>query len=110
MTVLSTILLQPSDHGRRMTLADFDSARAEPGRLYELSRGTVIVTDVPNPPHVETVDTLRQQLALYRGSHPGVIQRLLAGSECKILVEQTQSERHPDLAVYKTPPPGNDSA
>lgn len=110
MTLLTKIVVGPSDHGRRMTLDEFDTAEGVEGRIYELSRGGVVVTDVPNPKHGDTVDALRQQIALYRGTHPGVIQRLLAGSECKILVDPTQSERHPDIAVYKTLPPGEDSS
>jgi Uma2 family endonuclease len=34
---------------------------------------------------------------------------MLSGSDCKILIDSTQSERHPDLAVYKTPPPSRDA-
>ena len=68
------------------------------------------MTDVPNPPHGDTVDATREQFSSYRASHPGVIHRMYAGSECKLLMEQTQSERHPDLAIYKTPAPGIDSS
>src|SRR5215203_5306238 len=110
MTLLSKIIVGPGDHGRRMTLDEFDTAEAVDGRLYELSRGEVVVTDVLNPPHAQAVDALRQQLSEYRGKNPGLIQKLLSGSECKILVDPTQSERHPDLAVYKTPPPAMDSS
>ena len=110
MTLLSKTIVGPGDHGRRMTLDEFDTAEAMEGRLYELSRGEVVVTHVLNPPHAKAVDSLRQQLSEYRGKNPGVIQHLLSGSECKILVDPTQSERHPDLAVYKTPPPAMDSS
>jgi Uma2 family endonuclease len=92
-----------------MSLAEFENASATEGRSYELSRGTVIVTDVPNPPHTETLDELRQQLSAYRAARPGIIRHLLGGAECKLLIEGTQSERHPDLAVYKTASPGRDS-
>ena len=30
---------------------------------------------------------------------------IASGSECKILIARLVSERHPDLALYKTPPP-----
>jgi len=49
MTLLSKIIVGPADHGRRMTLDEFDTAEGVEGRLYELSRGEVVVTDVPNP-------------------------------------------------------------
>jgi len=110
MTLLSKIIVGPADHGRRMTLDEFDTAEGVEGRLYELSRGEVVVTDVPNPSHGDTVDAVRELLSQYRVSRPGVIHRVFGGSECKLLIEPTQSERHPDVAVYKTPPPARDSS
>src|SRR5215212_6914490 len=105
MTLLSKIMVGPGDHGRRMTLDEFDTAEGIEGRLYELSRGEVVVTDVPNPRHGAVVMTLRQQLIAYQITRPGIFHGVYAGSECKLLIDSTQSERHPDLAVYKTPPP-----
>lgn len=110
MATLTKIIVGPSDHGRRMTLDEFDTAEGMEGRLYELSRGEVIVTDVPNPPHLRTLDALRQQLVVYQASHPSVIYGLYSGSECKLLIGPTESERHPDLAIYKTPAPADDSS
>ena len=110
MTVLSKIVVGPADHGRRMTLDEFDTAEGVEGRLYELSRGEVVVTDVPNPGHGEVVFALRQQLAAYCFTKPGVVHGVYGGAECKLLIEPTQSERHPDVAVYKTPPPAKDSS
>ena len=109
MTLLTKTVVGPGDHGRRMSLDEFDTAEAVEGRIYELSRGEVVVTDVPNPPHARTVSTLRRQLTAYQFSSAGIIYDLLGGLECKLLIEPTQSERHPDLAVYKTAPPAEDS-
>ncbi|MDQ3624883.1 MAG: Uma2 family endonuclease, partial [Verrucomicrobiota bacterium] len=36
------------------------------------------------------------------------IYSVATGSEAKILVADDQSERHPDLLIYKTPPPATD--
>lgn len=91
-----------------MTLAEFDSAEGQEGRLYELSRGRVTVVDVPNTRHFAQIDEIREQLSGYRRAHPGKIYRIGTGSECKILLPDAESERHPDLAIYKTPPPDND--
>jgi len=91
-----------------MSLAEFDSAQGEEGRLYELSRGRVTVVDVPNTQHFAQVDEIREQLSGYRRTHPGTIYRIGTGSECKVLLPDAASERHPDLAVYKTPPPDED--
>ena len=108
-TVATKIKIGPADHGRRMSLADFEHTEVVEGRLYELGRGVIIVSDVPNPPHLAQVAALRRQLAAYDVTHPGKIYTVAAGSECKILLSDEDSERHPDLAVYKTAPPGDDS-
>ncbi len=109
MTKLAT-MIGPADHGRRMSLDEFDTAEGREGKLYELSRGVIIVTDVPNPPHGDKADKLRLSIDAYRLGHPDVIRNVFTGAECKLLIEPTQSERHPDLAIYKTLAPGDDSS
>ena len=42
--------LRPADHGRRLSLEDFTSASAEEGYRYELIRGRVYASPVPNAP------------------------------------------------------------
>jgi Uma2 family endonuclease len=101
----TAISVGPGDHGRRMRLADFDRAEGRPGHLYELSRGVVTVSDVPGPKHFAQVNAIRRQLMAYDLAHPGKIYGIASGSECKLLLWDLESERHPDLAVYKTPPP-----
>jgi Uma2 family endonuclease len=97
--------ISPADHGRRMSLADFEHAEVQEGHLYELGRGIIIVSDVPNPRHLRQVNAIRRQLAAYDLAHPGRIDTLAGGAECKILLDDQESERHPDLAVYLTPAP-----
>ena len=97
----------PSDHGRRMSLDEFDSAEGEPGGHYELSRGVITVTNVPNRRHFAQVNEVRKQLSVYEATHPGQIHAISAGTDCKILLADLDSERHPDWAVYKTPMPAH---
>jgi Uma2 family endonuclease len=61
---------------------------------------------VPGRAHFEQVYAIKQQLYLYKATHPEVI-RLIGGGggERKVLVPPYESERHPDVAVYKTDPP-----
>src|SRR5262245_38310383 len=94
----------PADHGRRMSLVDFEHVETVEGRMYELGRGVIIVSDVPNPPHLAQVTAIRRQLSAHDLAHPGRIYTITTGSECKILLSHLDSERHPDLAVYTTPP------
>jgi Uma2 family endonuclease/uncharacterized protein YndB with AHSA1/START domain len=105
----TAIMIGPEDHGHAMSLADFDHAEGREGYLYELSRGIIAVTDVPGKLHAAIMDAIKLQFFAYRLTHPGVIHLLPSGNECKILLERLQSERHPDLSIYKTPPPEPDN-
>jgi hypothetical protein len=104
----TVIRVGPADHGKRMSLKDFDHAEVQEGHLYELSRGIVTVSDVPKPKHLFQVEAMRRQLYSYDAAHPGTIYFVASGNECKLLVWDLESERHPDLAVYTTPPPKKD--
>jgi len=101
-------IIGPGDHGRRMSLAEFEHADGAEGHLYELGRGVVAVVDVPKPFHLVLIQAIRRQFYAYDASHPGRIHAIASGGECKILIEAFESERHPDLAIYKTPPPEGD--
>jgi Uma2 family endonuclease len=92
-----------------MSLADFDRAEGLPGNDYELSRGIITVVDVPNFRHLAQVDALREQLSAYRRTHSGVIHTIAGEGGCKVLIAQLDSERHPDWAIYLTPPPSGGS-
>jgi Uma2 family endonuclease len=54
------------------------------------------------------VNASRRQLAAFDLANPGKIFAIPAGSECKILLPDFDSERHPDISVYKTHPPSDD--
>ncbi len=95
----------PADQGRPMSLEEFEHAEAEEGQLYELSRGVVTMVDVPNPGRLAQVLAIRRQVHAYDAANPGRIHTIASGSECKLLISGLESERHPDVALYKTPPP-----
>jgi Uma2 family endonuclease len=103
--ITTALKIGPADQGRAMTLEEFTQAETQEGYLYELGRGVLAVSDVPNRRHVVQVITIRRQLNAYELAHPERISALLTGSECKIPVAGLQSERHPDLAVYCSPMP-----
>ncbi len=105
----TAIKIGPADNGRRMTLKDFEFAEVQEGHVCELSRGVVIVSDVPSIPHLTLVQRIRRQLAAYDLANPGKIHTIASGSECKLLVVGLESERHPDIAVYRKPPPALDN-
>jgi hypothetical protein len=92
-----------------MKLKAFDHAEVQPGYIYELSRGVIVVSDVPGRPHMAQADATRRQFEHYRLKRPGKIYMIGSGGECKFLVGAFDSERHPDLAIYKYPPLSDDN-
>jgi Uma2 family endonuclease len=98
----AAIKVGPADHGRPMSLADFDHAEVQEGYLYELGRGIIVVSDVPKRRHLLQVLEIRKTLTAYQLANPNRIYAICTGSECKLLISRYESERHPDLAVYKT--------
>jgi Uma2 family endonuclease len=87
-----------------MSLDEFDLAEAKEGYNYELGRTVVVVSDIPGRPHLAQVNATRRQFAAYDLANPGKIDTIASGSECKLLLPPFDSERHPDLSIYKLPP------
>ena len=104
MSTTSTVI-GPEQHGQHMSLDDFENATGLEGFSYELSRGVVTVIDVPHRRHLALIHNSRMLFYDYHKQHPGRIHTIAAGHECKILVKSLDSERHPDVAIYKTAPP-----
>lgn len=100
-----SICIGPEHNGRRMTLDRFDRATSRDGRLFELNKGVIETIDVPHPRHLAQLQAVRDQLILYKQSHPDAIYAVTGAMDSKILIASTQSERHPDLSVYLSPPP-----
>ena len=98
-TVTSTIRIGPADNGRLMTLEEFREAEVEEGYRYELARGVLEVTDVPNDPHGLVVWNLLCSIAVYAREHPGIIYRAGGGSEFRLWLPAMISGRNPDVAV-----------
>ena len=105
----ATIRIGRQDHGRRMSLDDFDQVRISDGIRVELGRGIIEVSDIPLPPHLMVLDRLRRLLHAFEQRHPRQIWGMAAANDCKLPVAEYESERHPDLAVYLTEPPYQDS-
>ncbi len=96
----------PSDHGRKMSLKAFEFVETEEGFHYELSRGFITVSQVANLIHALLVAMLRDALSVHKALNPDQVYIILGGMECKLLIPEWESERHPDIAVYLTKPKG----
>jgi Uma2 family endonuclease len=87
-----------------MSFKDFDKAQGQEGRIYELNRGIVEVSDVPGIRHLEQILEIRRQFSDYLSKKPGWLPILAARGECKIPVVELESERRPDATLYMLPP------
>ena len=76
MATAAKLSIGPADHGRRMTLEEFEEAEEEEGYRYELARGLLEVTKMPRetPPGL-IVYFFYRTLAGYDLGHPGIIYR-----------------------------------
>src|SRR5258708_2079853 len=102
----TTTKIGPRHHGRKMSLKAFEFAQVEEGYLYELARGYIVVSEVPNYPHARRVASIRTRLEHYHFENPDALHEILYSMECKLLIPDWDSERHPDIAVYLTVPKG----
>lgn len=105
MSTATRIKIGPLDHGRRMSFDEFVEADFEETGLYELARGVVVVTEVPDLPHGLIMMRLVDLFAIHMAAFPGRIQYRAGGGECRIRLPGMQSDRHPDQAVYLSKPP-----
>src|SRR3954467_11893215 len=91
--------LGPADHGRAMTLQEFLEADEEPGYRYELARGVLEVTEVPNDPHGQVEWNLLAALRDHQRERPGLIRRCGASGSVRLWLPGMVSGRNPDVAV-----------
>lgn len=99
------VCVGPEDHGKRMTLKRFARAEAAPGYYYELASGVIQATKIPDIEHHRIVRLLTKLLTSFDLANPGVIETMGGGAEAKIELWGRESERHPDISIYLSPPP-----
>lgn len=63
------------------------------------------MVDAPGVPHERVRQSICDALVAYRIRHPGSIDLVSDGSGSVVRMWELESERHPDLTVYFSPPP-----
>jgi Uma2 family endonuclease len=99
MATTTATRIGPADNGRTMTLDEFLEADEKEGYRYELARGVLEVTQVPNDDHGHLVWNLTRGVAQYDREHPGRIARFGGASEFRLWLPGLISGRNPDAAV-----------
>src|SRR5262249_46625563 len=98
--ILKKTHIGPADVGRRMTMNEFLEAEEAPGYCYELARGVLEVSEIPDEyPHGLIVSYLYRLVARYWDAHPDRIHRFGGTGEFRLWLPDLQSGRHPDVAV-----------
>jgi Uma2 family endonuclease len=99
ITVAAPLRIGPTDHGRTMTLEEFREAEELDGFRYELARGVLEVSEVPNDPHGVVVSNLYRAVTRFGDQHPGLILLYGGGNEFRFWLPHMVSGRNPDLGV-----------
>jgi Uma2 family endonuclease len=98
--------LGPADHGRRMTLEEFETGDYEEGFKYELIDGRLYVSPLPNPDENVLERWLDWELSTYSREHRDVIN--FVSSKTRVFVPGLRLTTcpEPDLAAYNDFPLG----
>ena len=99
VATLAAIRIGPADHGRNLSLEEFLEAEETPGYRYELARGVLEVTEVPNDPHGQIVANLYRAIARHDLNYPELIKRFGGAGEFRLWLPGMISGRNPDVAV-----------
>src|ERR671937_1307530 len=92
--------LGPLDHGRRLSLFDFEDAEYERGFRYEIIDGRLYVSPAPNLPESVLESWLRRKLERYMEAHPEVVGYVATRGWVFLPARVRPSVPEPDLAVY----------
>jgi Uma2 family endonuclease len=98
-TIAAPLVIGPADHGCSMTLEEFLEADVVEGYRYELARGVLEVTQVPNDPHRQVVTNLYDAIGRYRRMRAGVVLSYGGCSEFQLGLPGRITGRNPDLGV-----------
>jgi Uma2 family endonuclease len=102
---MKTILkIGPSDHGRPMTLDEFEAAAATEGYQYELIDGQLYVSPQPDLPQNQLDEWMHTKLAVYSSSHLEVINYVSGKARVFVSGRPGVTNPEPDVAAYQNFP------
>jgi Uma2 family endonuclease len=100
--------LGPQDAGCLLTLEEFERSREQPGFVYELIDGVLIVSPSPVPWHEVWVRIVHQALEDYARKNPRSINFIADTCDVVIARRPGATRPKPDIAAYRNfpdPPP-----
>ncbi len=99
--IAAVLKLGPADHGRPMTLEEFETASALDGYQYELIDGKLYVSPEPNLPQGRVENWLFFKLGLYAQEHTEVINFVHFKARVFVPGRKGVTTPEPDLAAYR---------
>lgn len=95
------LYLTPKDQGRALSLEEFERADSLEGYLYELIDGKLEVSPLPDLPHEDLRDWLRDTLKDYTRHHTEVINYVKAPARVFVPGRSATTAPEPDAAAYR---------
>jgi Uma2 family endonuclease len=94
------LYLTPRDHGRALSLEEFEHCSAQEGYHYELIDGRLHVSPSPDMSHYLVCQWLRRKLEAYMAQHTEVINEV--GGPVRVFVpgRRRPTAPEPDLVAY----------
>jgi Uma2 family endonuclease len=90
----------PADHGRPVSLEEFQTARWEEGYQYELIDGKLYVSPVPNLPQGFVERWIYRKLDRYSDAHPDVVNFVYNKAHVFVPDRPGVTNPEPDVAAY----------
>lgn len=94
------LYLTPRDQGRALSLEEFEHADGQEGYHYELIDGKLEVSPLPDLPHDDLQDWLRDKLKDYMRLHPEIINYVKGPARVFVPGRRPATAPEPDLAAY----------
>jgi Uma2 family endonuclease len=97
-----TTLLQigPADHGRPVTVEEFEAAQDEEGYSSELIDGRLYVSPLPDLPHDQITRWVLRILNAYADEHPEILNYVIGQARVPVPGRARPSQAQPDVTVY----------
>ena len=96
--------LGPTDHGRALTLDDFDDAEFAPGHRYEIIDGRLYVSEEPDPTENALELWLFEKLWDYSRSNASVLNRVTNKGRVFVHARTNATVPEPDIAAFEDYP------
>jgi Uma2 family endonuclease len=104
MTMATVTRIGPADHGRPMTLDEFESGNYEEGYKYELIDAKLYVSPEPNAPQGLVERWIVRKLDRYSDQHPEILNCVYNKTRVFVPDRPAATCPEPDVAGYRAFP------